>query len=218
MITADFIRANTRLTAVPLVPEIRLHLAREAIGLWERTEELGGAEATLPFWAFPWAGGQALARYVLDHPAVVRGRQVLDLGSGSGLVGIAAAQAGAAIVTASELDPLAVTALEVNAAANGVTLQVCGDLLAGNGPAYEVVLAGDLFYEQPLAAQVFPFLTRAGQNGASILVGDPGRGYLPEERFAALGTYDVPVWAGLEDAVMKPTTVWALQARYHRPR
>ena len=205
-----FIRANTRLMAPPLLPEIRLHLADEPIGLWERTEQESGCpELSAPFWAFPWAGGVALARYVLDHPDQVAGRSVIDVAAGSGLVAIAAAKAGAAAVTANEIDPLAVAAIALNAAANDVALSIApGDLLDGDGGGADVVLAGDACYERLLARRISAFLARARSAGAWVLLGDPGRAYLPRGGFAAVATYAVPAWPGLEDAQIKPTTIW----------
>jgi predicted nicotinamide N-methyase len=205
-----FIQANTRLVAPPLLPEIRLHLADEPIGLWERTErESGGPELSLPFWAFPWAGGVALARYLLDHPGLVAGRSVLDVAAGSGLVAIAAAKAGAAAVTANEIDPLAVAAIALNAAANDVAVSVApGDLLDGDGGGADVVLTGDVCYERLLAGRVAAFLARARSAGSWVLLGDPGRAYLPSAGFAAVASYDVPAWAGLEDTQVKRTTIW----------
>src|SRR6516164_5206038 len=161
-----FVRATTRLTPVPLVPEIRLHLAAEPIGLWQRTEqELGQTGLPPPYWAFAWAGGQALSRYLLDHPDVVAGRRVIDMASGSGLVAIAAARAGAAAVTAYDVDPLAMAAIAMNAEANGVAVPaVCADVLAAGGPPAprpDLVLVADAFYEEDLAGQVLRFLERS---------------------------------------------------------
>src|SRR5947209_13115182 len=209
---ADFIRAHTRLLDVPHAPEIRLYLADEATELWQKTEaELGEMGLPPPFWAFAWAGGQALARYLLDHPALVRGHSVLDLASGSGLVAIAAAKAGAATVTVSEIDPLAVAAIALNVEANEVVLAgVTGDVLNGSGAENEVVLAGDVFYEQPMAERVLPFLERASTRGAAVLIGDPGRDYFPRSRFQALATYEVPVSRAIEGAEIMRTTVWKL--------
>jgi predicted nicotinamide N-methyase len=218
-VLADFIRANTRLSPVPYVPEIRLHLADEVFELWTRTEaQLGAA---LPFWAFAWAGGQALARYLLDNPALVGGRSSFDLAAGSGLVGIAAARAGAAAVTAADLDPLAAEAIALNAAANAVTVRVAlgdamagdataGDATAGDAGGAEVVLAGDVCYERSLAVRVLPFLQRAAQRGALVLVGDPGRPYLPRRRLTAVASYRLPVAGAVEDAPVKQATVWWL--------
>ncbi len=221
-----------------MLPEIRLHLAEDAFDLWERTEQegawpdadpapagrhpvrLGAGRPDLvrppPFWAFPWAGGQALARYLLDQPAVVRGRAVLDIASGSGLIAIAAAVAGAATVTASEIDPFAVAAIGLNCTANNVRLAaILGDLLDGTGAAAgraaDVVLAGDVFYEREMAGRLLPWLARAHAAGAVVLVGDPGRVYLPRDRFDQLAAYQVPVSRGLEDADVKTTTVWRLR-------
>ena len=195
------VRDRTRLGAPPYVPEVRLYLAEEVFGLWERS-------GALPYWAFAWAGGLGLARHVLDHPGIVRGRTVLDVASGSGLVAIAAALAGAAQVTASDVDPAAVAAIAVNAAANGVAVRVAGDVLDGCGEGAQVVLAGDVFYEAPMAARVRPFLERAAGRGADVLVGDPGRAYLPGSGLTRVAAYRVPVLAVLEDAGTKQVTVW----------
>jgi predicted nicotinamide N-methyase len=209
----DIIQAATRLAPVPLVPRIRLHLAAEPIEVWEHTERaLGDTEQPPPFWAFAWPGGQALARYLLDRPDAVRGLRVLDLASGSGLVAIAAALAGAAEVTASDVDPLAVAAVGVNAAANGVTVAGrCDDLLsagAGRWPAADVVLVADAFYERELAARVMAFAGRARGHGTRVLLADPGRAYLPRSGLTALASYDVPGVGALEDADRKRTTIW----------
>ena len=206
---AEFVRATCRLAAAPQVAEIRLYLAGDAIGLWQRTEDELGAGQPPPFWAFAWPGGQALARYVLDHAGLVAGRRVLDLGSGSGLVAIAAAKAGAATVLASEIDALAVAAIGLNARANGVPAPaVVGDVLNGDGEGAEVVLAGDVWYSRPLAERVLAFIGRARARGASVLVGDIGRAFLPRDRFRVLEARDVPVIADLEDASVKRTMVW----------
>jgi predicted nicotinamide N-methyase len=208
VIISDFVTAHTALRDTPFVPEIRLHLADEAIALWERTEAATGAEQPPPFWAFPWAGGQALARYVLDHPESVAGRPVFDLASGSGLVAIAAALAGAASVTANEIDEYAMTAIAMNASANGVTVTaLLGDRLDGDADGAEVVLAGDVFYSRAMADRMLPFLTRAHDRGALVLVGDPGRAYAPRTGFTEVARYDVPVIRALEDADLKSTTV-----------
>jgi predicted nicotinamide N-methyase len=209
---AAFVRAHTALGVSPYLPEIRLHLAADAFALWEQTErESGGATVSAPpFWAFPWAGGQALARHLLDHPEVVRGCTVLDLAAGSGLVAIAAAGAGAAAVTANEIDPYAAAAIALNAEANEAKVEVrLGDLLDGAADA-EVVLAGDVFYSRAMAARVLTFLDRARTAGARVLVGDPGRAYLPRERLVEVATHEVPVVRALEDAAVKRATVWRL--------
>jgi predicted nicotinamide N-methyase len=208
----EFVLAHTTLSTTPFLPEIRLHLASDAFALWEETErELGATIAAPPFWAFPWAGGQALARYVLDHPELVTGRRVLDLASGSGLVAVAAARAGAAGVTANEIDGYALAAIALNAAANQVDLSVrAGDLLDGEHGDAEVVLAGDVFYNRDFARRVLGFLDRAGAAGAEVLVGDPGRAYLPRHRLTELASHRVPVIRALEDAHVKQVTVWRL--------
>jgi len=206
----SFVRSACRLTPVPQVRQIRLHLAEDVLGLWQRTEDEFGTGRPPPFWAFAWPGGQALARYVLDHPGLVAGRTVLDLGSGSGLVAIAAAMAGAATVVASEIDVLAAGAIRLNARANRVPVPVIvGDVLDGDGDGAEVVLAGDVWYSAPLAGRVLGFLERARARGASVLAGDIGRAFLPRDRFRVLDARDVPVLADLEDASVKRTMVWA---------
>jgi predicted nicotinamide N-methyase len=207
-----FVRSACRLGPVPGIPGIRLHLAGDVLGLWQRTEDEFGAAQPPPFWAFAWPGGQVLARYVLGHPGLVTGRRVLDLGSGSGLVAIAAARAGAATVAASEIDPLAAAAIRLNAAANGVPAPlITGDVLDGDGDddggRADVVLAGDVWYAQPLAGRVLGFLERATARGALVLAGDIGRAFLPRERFRVLDTSDVPVMADLEDASVKRAMV-----------
>ncbi|MGO9358933.1 MAG: class I SAM-dependent methyltransferase [Xanthobacteraceae bacterium] len=209
---AAFIRANTRLLPVPLVPEIVLHVADEAVPLWSKTEdELGEAGLPPPFWAFAWAGGQALARYVLDHPQSVAGRDVVDFASGSGLVAIAAMMAGASRVRAADIDRFARAAILINAAANGVAVTpLADDLLATGAVDAEVVLAGDIFYERDTATRAFALLARHHARGATVLIGDPGRSYLPRERLKALAEYRVPVTRELEDAEIKHTKVWTL--------
>jgi predicted nicotinamide N-methyase len=207
---ARFVRENTVLSAPTHVPEIRLHLASEALDLWQKTEdELAEAGLPPPFWAFAWAGGQALARYVLDHPAVVGGRRVLDVGAGGGIAAIAAALAGGR-VTASEIDAFAQEAIRLNAAANGARVAIlAGDVLDGTTDA-DVVLVGDLFYEKGLAERTLAFIRRAREAGAEVLVGDPKRSYLPAGVFTSVATYAVPVPLALEDMDVKKTTVWRL--------
>ncbi len=208
----DFIRANTRLLPVPLVPEIVLHLAHEAVPLWQKTEdELGEMGLPPPFWAFAWAGGQALSRYVLDNGSIVKGRSVLDLASGSGLVAIAAARAGATDVLAADIDGYALTAIGLNAEANAVSIRATSaDLLQSDPPACDVVLVGDLFYERDLATRLLEWLHHARDAGADVLIGDPGRSYLPTKALVARATYEVPVTRDLEDSEIKNTSVWAL--------
>jgi predicted nicotinamide N-methyase len=208
----QFIRANTKLLPVPLVPEIRLYLAEESLPIWRKTEEeLGEMNVPPPYWAFAWAGGQALARYLLDNPATVAGAHVLDLGSGSGLTAIAAMRAGAARVLAADIDALARDAIDLNAAANSVTVETTQeDLLAAAPSRFDLVLVGDLFYERTLAERVLAFLEAASANGAEILVGDPRRSYFPTDRFRQVAEYSVPVTRELEDAEIKRTAVWRL--------
>jgi len=183
-----------RLVQVPFVPEVRLHLAEDAIVWWARMEAEAGAVLDPPFWASAWAGGQAVARYVLDHPQVAAGRRVLDLASGSGLVAIAASKAGAAAVTANDIDPYALAAIALNANANGVTVTSSyGDLLDGSGGDAELVLAGDVFYSRSMAERMLAFLERVVARGARVLVGDPGRGHLPEDRLDLVASYQVPM-------------------------
>jgi predicted nicotinamide N-methyase len=209
-----FIRANTSLLAPPLAPELNLHLADEALPLWEKTEgELGALGLPPPFWAFAWAGGQALARYVLDNPGVVAGRSVLDFGAGSGIVAIAASKAGAVSVVACELDRFALAAIGLNANANQANLTPIDADLIGHDEGWDVVLVGDGFYEKPLADGLSPWLESLVQRGATVLIGDPGRAYLPTARLTRLATYDVPVTRALEDAEIKRTSVWHLAAR-----
>ena len=208
--TRDFILANTGLQAPPHVPEIELHLADEAHDLWHRTEEeLATIGLPPPFWAFAWAGGQGVARYILDHPNAVAGRTVLDFASGSGLVAIAAMKAGATSVIASDIDPFALPAIAINAAANSVAITPTLTDLIDQDHGWDVVLAGDVFYEKPLADRLIPWFSKLSARGARIIVGDPGRAYLPKERLEQLAVYTVPVTRALEDAEVKRTTVWA---------
>ncbi|MDH7784081.1 putative nicotinamide N-methyase [Ochrobactrum sp. 19YEA23] len=208
--TRSFILANTGLQAPPHVPEIRLHLADEAHDLWRKTEEeLATIGLPPPFWAFAWAGGQGVARYILDHPEAVSGKTVLDFASGSGLVAIAAMKAGAESVLASDIDPFALPAIDINATANGVAVTASLEDLIGTDHGWDVVLAGDVFYEKPLADRLIPWFAKLAERGAEIIVGDPGRSYLPKERLRQLAVYTVPVTRALEDSEVKRTTVWA---------
>ncbi|WP_091908817.1 methyltransferase [Mesorhizobium sp. YR577] len=205
----SFIRANTALMTPPHVPEVLLHLADEAHDLWKKTEEeLAEIGLPPPFWAFAWAGGQGLARYILDHPETVRGKRVLDFASGSGLVAIAAMKAGAGEVTAADIDPFCEAAIALNTQANGVSAVFSGADLVGADEGWDVILAGDVFYEKPFADRLIPWFSELSRRGAEILIGDPGRAYLPKERMQALAVYQVPVTRALEDAEVKRTTVW----------
>jgi predicted nicotinamide N-methyase len=209
----EFIRANTDVLSPPLVPEVRLHLAHEALPIWQKTEEeLGAIGLPPPFWAFAWAGGQALARYILDNPEIVRAKRVLDLASGSGLVAIASMKAGAACVTAAEIDQFAVQAVALNAELNAVHVtSVAEDLLDMDPPHdTDVILVGDLFYEKHLATHCFDWLNQAHKRAIDVLIGDPGRSYLPKEKLRRIADYAVPVTRELEDAEIKKTAVWRL--------
>jgi len=205
-----FILVNTVLQAPPHVPEIRLHLADEALPLWQKTEdELTEAGLPLPFWAFAWAGGQALARYVLDTPDLVAGKRVVVFAAGAGLEAIAAVRRGAGAVVATEIDPFARAALGLNAVANGVAFTISeADLLAGDLPEADVLLLGDVFFEQPMAGLVADLAARFTAAGGLALIGDPGRSYLPKERLELLADYQVPTTRALEDALVKRTRVW----------
>jgi predicted nicotinamide N-methyase len=203
----EFIRTNTVLAPVPFVPEISLFQAEEPIALWEKTEE-SGTEQPPPFWAFAWAGGQALARHLLDRPDLVAGRELLDLATGSGLVAVAAARAGARPVIANDIDPYSLAAASANASANGVEVRTDeGDLL-DTDPSAQVIVAGDVFYSRAMAGRVLPFLRRAAGRGCLVLVGDPGRAYLPTEGMVKQAAYDVPVIESLESVPVRHTTVW----------
>ncbi len=204
-----FIRANTAVSAPPHVPEIRLHLASEAHDLWLKTEEeLEAIGLPPPFWAFAWAGGQALARFLLDHPERVRNRRVADFASGSGLVAIAAAKAGAASVIAFDIDPFAGAAVRLNTALNDVAVSFYSRDAISERLGVDLLLAGDVFYDRALAERVSPWLAELSASGAEVLVGDPGRAYLPRERLTLLASYAVPVTRALEDAEVKQTSVW----------
>lgn len=209
-----FIAENTAVIAPPHTPEIRLHLAVEAIELWHKTEEdLGALGLPPPFWAFAWAGGQALARYILDRPELVAGRRVFDFASGSGIVAIASAMAGAASVTASDIDVFALEAITLNAGLNGVTIETrSSDAIGRLDLAADVVLAGDVCYEQPMAGRVTDWLAALAAGGRQVLIGDPGRSYLPREQLESLAVYEIPVSRALEDSEVKRTSVWRFPA------
>lgn len=205
-----FVLENTKPIAPPLVPEITLYLAEESLPIWQKTEdELGELNVPPPYWAFAWAGGQAVSRYLLDHPEICDGRPTLDLGCGSGISAIAAAKTGASRVTAADIDRLALAACSVNAAANAVVIETTDrDLLAAPPPEESVVIVGDLFYERELADRVLRFITDAKDQGCSVYVGDPRRSYFPDGKFTSLAEYQVPVTRELEDFEIKRTTVW----------
>jgi predicted nicotinamide N-methyase len=209
----DFIVANTRLQRPPHVAEIELHLADEITPIWKLTEEaLEEIGLPPPFWAFAWAGGQALARYLIDNPGVVAGKRVIDFAAGSGMVGIAAMKAGARDVLCADIDAYSEAAVAVNSAANDVTCAfTANDLLDAPPPAWaEVILAGDICYEKPLAERVLAWLARARARGATVLIGDPGRSYFPRSGLTKLAEYQVPTTRELEDMAVKRTCVWAV--------
>jgi predicted nicotinamide N-methyase len=205
-----FIHANTAINTPPLVPEIRLHLATEVTPIWQATEEsLARFGTPPPFWAFAWAGGQALARYILDHPETVAGKEVLDICSGSGIVAIAAAKSGAARVVAAEIDPFATASIALNAALNGVAVSIeTRDMLDRTVIGWGVVLAGDVCYEEPMASRAIGLLRRIAARGRLALLGDPGRAYLPREGLVERARYTVPVSRELEDREAREGVVW----------
>ncbi|BCP55687.1 nicotinamide N-methylase [Kaistia sp. 32K] len=209
---AVFVREQTRLSPVAFVPEIRLHQADEATALWHLTEAtLDQADLPPPFWAFAWAGGQGLARYILDHPETVRGKRVLDFASGSGLVAIAAALAGASDVEAVDIDPFAVASIGLNAAANGVAVSARRvDLIGAALDNCDVLLAGDVFYDRGFAAVLLPWLQRLAAGGMTVIAGDPDRAYAPATGRRDLARYEVPVHPALEDATVKRVNVLQL--------
>jgi len=209
MTAEDFIKANARLMAPPLVPEIQLHLASEVVPLWRATEdELARIGLPPPYWAFAWAGGQALARYVLDRPEIVQGKRVLDIGAGSGLVGLAACRAGAANVLAADIDSFACAAIRLNAKANACEIAVTQDDLIDAPPAWDVILVGDLFYERPLAERLLAWLKPLG---VPALLGDPGRNYFPKSGVEKLASYSVQTTRDLEDREIRETGVYQLR-------
>ena len=210
---AAFITSHTRLIPVPHAPEIVLHLADEATALWEKTEEeLGTIGLPPPFWAFAWAGGQALARYVLDHPDIVRGKRVLDVATGSGLVAIAAAKAGAAEVTAIDIDAFSEVAVGLNARANAVAVRAATMDPIGSDGGWDVILAGDICYQRDMTEAMVGWLSPIAARGRTVLIGDPGRTYLPKTDLHKLAEYEVPVTRALEDFEIKRTAVWRMTA------
>lgn len=199
--------------APPHVPEIKLYLADEAHALWQKTEEeLAAIGLPPPFWAFAWAGGQGLARHILDNPHLVAGKSVLDFATGSGLVGVAALKSGAASVLAADIDPFCESAVALNAAANGVEMAFSRDDCVDTDDGWDVILAGDVFYEKPFAERLTNWFETLTRRGAEIYIGDPGRSYLPKDRLEKMAIYEVPVTRALEDAEVKKTTVWRFTA------
>jgi predicted nicotinamide N-methyase len=209
-IDADaFVQDNTRLSSPPLVPELVLHVAHEVVPLWTRTEDLGSGALPPPYWAFAWPGGQALARYILDHPGEFAGRSVLDFGAGSGLVAIAAARAGAK-ASACDIDPFSLAAIARNSAANAVEVNAIAADLIGVKPEWDIILVGDMCYERPLADRLLPWLRQAAAGGTRVLLGDPGRSYFPGGGVEKLATYAVPTTRDLEDRDMRETSIYRL--------
>ena len=208
MTPEDFIRANAELTAPPLIPELRLYLATEVVPLWRKTEdELQEMGVPPPYWAFAWAGGQALARYVLDNPKLVAGKRILDFGAGSGIVALAAARAGAASVLAADIDKFSVAAMLANAKANDLSITTTSDDVIGSTESFDVILVGDMCYERPLAERLMAWLKTSK---AEILLGDPGRNYFPKEGLSKLAHYSVATPRDLEDRDIRETGVWSL--------
>jgi len=209
-----FILANTRLQSPPHTPELRLWLADEITPIWRLTEEeLGAIGLPPPFWAFAWAGGQALARYLLDHPVEAAGKRVVDFATGSGLVAIAAMKAGAASVLGADIDSFCAAAVEANARENAVAVEFTDrNLLEAAPPAAELITAGDICYEKPMAEQVLAWLKTAHDRGTRVLIGDPGRSYFPRTGLVKLAEYQVGTTRELEDMAVKRTGVWTFPA------
>jgi predicted nicotinamide N-methyase len=208
---AGFIRAHTHCTRPPLVPEVKLHLAGEVTPLWEATEgELGRSNTSPPYWGYAWPGGQAVTRYLLDRPDLVAGKTLLDFAAGSGLTAIGAALCGAR-ARAVEIDAFAAAAIGLNAALNGVAVEVlCEDIVGQPQPGTDVVIAGDVCYERPMAERVLAWFKELANAGALVLIGDPGRAYLPREGLEKLATYNVPTTLDLEDRTERVTSVWRM--------
>lgn len=206
-----FVHANTQRLAAPLVPEIALHLASEVLPLWQMTEsELEATGLPPPYWAFAWAGGQALARYVLDTPGLVANKRVLDFGAGSGLGAIAAAKAGARHVMATDIDAFACAAIALNAEANGVAIEILQRDVIGEMNLADMILVGDMCYEQPLAGRIEAWLRAAAKAGTPVLIGDPGRSYFPKTGLEKLAQFSVATSRDLEDRDVRETGVWRM--------
>jgi predicted nicotinamide N-methyase len=207
---AWFIQAHMRIAPAPSLPEIRLYTAHPASGLWRLVGRGEGDNPLPPYWAYHWAGGTVLARYILDRPKTVAGLRILDLGAGSGVVAIAAAKSGAKAVLAADIDRNAVAAITVNAVANAVSITtICEDITRGAPPAVDLVLVGDLFYGQELADRVAAFLERCVAAGIEVLVGDPGRAHLPLSKLRLLAEYPVADFGTGKEAATKPSAVYS---------
>ncbi len=206
-----FIRANTVLSRAPLVPEFVLYLASEITPIWQATEDwLAAKNIAPPFWAFAWPGSQAIAREILDRPALVAGRRVLDFAAGCGLAGLAGAKAGAASVEAAEIDPLAIAATLLNARENGLDVTAIAEDVVGNSCRWDIIFTGDVFYEAKMTAHIMPWLLAMVDAGAEVLVADPGRAYLPQDRLTEIARYDVPTSLELEDQPQRRTVLYRL--------
>ena len=211
MTPEDFVTAHTTVAHAPLVPEIALHLASEITPIWQATEEwLKERNIEPPFWAFAWPGGQATARLLLDEPARVAGKRVLDFAAGCGIAAIAAAQSGAARVEAAEIDPLALAAVRLNAALNGVRVETPEGDIVGAANRWDVILAGDVCYEAPMTAHILPWLRGLAAAGAEVLLADPGRAYLPREGLEPISRHAVPTTLELEDRTLREVTLFRL--------
>jgi predicted nicotinamide N-methyase len=207
----DFVRAHTAVARAPIVPEIALHLASEITPIWQATEEwLRERNIEPPFWAFAWPGGQATARLLLDDPARVAGKRVLDFAAGCGIAAIAAAKSGAALVEAAEIDPLALAAVRLNAGLNGVSVATPEGDIVGAPCRWDVILAGDVCYEAPMTAHILPWLRGMAAAGADVLLADPGRAYLPREGLEPLSRHAVPTTLELEDRTLREVTLFRL--------
>ncbi|MBL6458286.1 methyltransferase [Belnapia sp. T6] len=208
MTAEEFLRAHTAIAAPALVPEIRLHLATEITPIWQATEAwLAQQGIEPPFWAFAWPGSQAMARLILDQPARVAGRRVLDFAAGCGLAAIAAARAGAALVEAAEIDPLAIAATRLNAALNAAAVEAQTGDVVGAPCRWDLILAGDVCYEAPMTAHILPWLRAMAASGAEVWLADPGRAYLPREGLQELARFTVPVTRELEDRDAREVTI-----------
>lgn len=209
----EFIRTQTQLASPSIIPEIKLYLATEVTPLWQMTEDTFGLkELPPPFWAFAWPGGQGAARYILDHPEIVRGKRVLDFAAGSGLGAIAAMKAGAAYAAAADIDPLARIAMDLNAAANQVVIDNVGEIDMSKPPKrIDLIIAGDVCYQQTMAARTLRWLWLAVAAGTRVLLADPGRAYVPTEGLKECARYEVPTSRDLEDKDSRTSIVWEMQ-------
>lgn len=213
MTPEEFVASQTMIARAPLVPEIALHLATEITPIWQATEAwLAEQNIEPPFWAFAWPGGQALARAVLDDPKLVAGKRVLDFAAGCGIAAIAAAQAGAVMVEAAEIDPLALAAVRLNAALNGVAVATPPGDVVGAPCRWDVIFAGDVCYEAPMTTHILPWLRGLVAAGAEVLIADPGRAYLPKAGLAPIARYSVPTTRELEDRDSREVTIHRLAA------